>query len=468
MQSRMIAMALLLLVSVHAPGIWAQASPLSIEDAVAMALEKDPSVKSSSWDWLSASAKAEAAGWRMLPSLSFAAGYQKLSDLPPASLEIANPFAPAGPPLDFSFPPSLTNLYSFSLNMQYPVFAGFRIREAAALAQLQAQGKRMTLEMVKRSLVFEVRRAYWEAVRATNNVQTLQKNLELMKVNSELAARQVSQGIATRADQLAADTRYIQADLDLGDAVSLQKRSYLVLASLVGTAADTLTLSADPMDGELPFTLATHPEDRVPPVVGETLDENALISAAMERRPETRSSAISLQLAQHNVSLAQAGLYPTLTLTGNYTLADPNSRVPFQSDPAAFTGTWSLGVQLSYDISGIPAGLAESDAQSQAVRKAESDAQKQANTVVLDVKTCILNLQRARRDLALIRGMIEQSRENVRVTQQRLEAGTANTLDVLTAQFNLLRAGFSVTNKEIDAQIASADLARAISLDEIE
>jgi hypothetical protein len=38
---------------------------------------------------------------------------------------------------------------------------------------------------------------------------------------------------------------------------------------------------------------------------------------------------------------------------------------------------------------------------------------------------------------------------------------------VLTAQFNLLRANFAVTNRQIDAQIATADLARAIALDQV-
>ena len=456
---RILAASIMVLTAGLAPSLWAQASPLSLADAVTMALQNDPSVQSSSWDWLAASAKADAARWRQMPSFSLSAGYQRLSDMPATTLEV--------PPYSFKLPASLTNAFTFAVNMQYQVFAGFRIREAAALADLQAQSKLVGIEMVKRSLMFEVRRAYWEAVRATRNRQTLQKNLELMKSSSLITAQQVAQGTATRADQLAADMRYNQADLDLGDAASLQNRAYLTLASLAGNASIALSLSPQPLDAPPPLALTSQPGDPVESGVGQPLEENDLVSKALARRPETRVSSLAIQMAEHGIKQAQAGLYPTVTLMGNYTLADPNQRVPFQTDPNAFTGTWALGLQLSYELGGLPANLAEVTGQAQALKKTQADAEKQRRTVVLDVRACIISLERARRDLTLTQGNVEQAAENLRVAQQRLSAGTANDLDVLTAQFNLLRANFAVTNREIDAQIASADLARAIALDQV-
>ncbi|HUJ75357.1 MAG TPA: TolC family protein, partial [bacterium] len=364
-------------------------------------------------------------------------------------------------------PASLDNVTTFALNMQYPVFAGFRIREAIALSRLQSESKLVGIEMVKRSLMFEVRRAYWEAVRATRNRQTLQKNLELMKAGRQLTAHQVAQGTATRADQLAADLRYNQADLDLGDAASQQARAFLVLESLIGNTPAPLALSPQPSDTPAPFTLTTQPADAVMPGVGQALEEKDLVSRALAGRPETRASSLSIQMAEHGIKQAQASLYPTVTLLGNYTVADPNQRVPFQTDPTIFTGTWALGLQLSYDIGGLPSNLAECQAQEQALRKTRADAEKQGNAVILDARTCIINLERARRDFTLTQGTVDQAVENLRVAQQRLSAGTANDLDVLTAQFNLLKTGFAVTNRQIDVQIASADLARAIALDPV-
>ena len=145
-------------------------------------MENDPGVQSSSWDWLTASAKADAAKWHLLPAVSLGAGYQKLSDLPAESLTMANPFYPLGPTqINFAFPASLTDYWALTANVQYTVFAGFRVREALALAQLQADSKLVGIEMVKRALIFEVRRAYWEAARSAREPRPARISLPRMR-----------------------------------------------------------------------------------------------------------------------------------------------------------------------------------------------------------------------------------------------------------------------------------------------
>ncbi len=444
-----------------AQAAWGQGPSLSLQDAVKAAMERDPGIQSAEMDWLSATAKAEAANWRRLPSASLTAGYTRLSELPSAStnIQVGTQTVP------FSLPSGLLDMYTFGLNVQYPVFAGFRLREAAEIAQLQAQGKQVGVETVKRALLFEVRRAYWEAVRATQNIRILQKNLELSAENRRITDQQFAQGAATIADKLTADLRQTQADMDLGDALIMQKRAFLVLATLVGDDGLAAGISAE--DAPPPLTLTTGPWDEGQPSFADSLDENALVSDAMAGRPETRAMEISVRAARHSIALSQAPLYPTLALTGNYTLANPNSRVFFQTE-SQFTGTWALGIQLSYDLGGIPANLSERSASIQAAEKAASDAEKQRNAVTQDVRACILSLKRARRDLELTRAMVEQAGENARVARQRLGAGRANDLDVSTADLGVSRADFSVTNREIDVQIASADLARAVAKDVIQ
>jgi outer membrane protein len=443
----------------------AQERTLSIAEAAEQALKKNPGVESADWDWLSARAKVEAASFRLFPSLSLTASYERLSELPPASISLPSPLGTGT--ISFEFPASLTNVFALSVNLQYPVFAGFRLREALSIARLAAHGKLSALEMVKRSLLFEVRRSYWEALRTDYNVRTLQRNLGLMESNYQLLSDQAASGAATEADLLAADARRKQAEIDLGGAVVMQKQAYLLLASQIGWDVAGLGLSTDPSDTALPFTLSTGPEETVLPRLSGTLDEKQLIDLALVRRPETRASALSVETAERSASLAASGFYPTVTITGNYTLADPNQRVAFQTDPWKFTGTWSLGVQMGYDLGGLPANIEENKAQTLGVKKIRADAAKQENAIVLDVRTCVLNLARARSDLDLIQEMVAQAQENARVVRQRYEAGTVNEVDKLSADLALLRAQFAVVNKQIDVQIATADLARATALEDL-
>ena len=203
------------------------------------------------------------------------------------------------------------------------------------------------------------------------------------------------------------------------------------------------------------------------PGINGGLDERTLIQTALARRPEARSSALAQQAAEHSAKLAASALYPTVAITGNLTVADPNPRVAFQTDPWQFTDTWSLGVQMSYDIGGIPANLQEKKAQQLAVSKNQAEASNLRNQIVLDVRSCILSLNAARTELQLVKEMVVQAQENARVARQRYEAGTLNEVGKLGEELALLRAQFAVINKQIDVQIASADLLRATALEEL-
>ena len=122
---------------------------------------------------------------------------------------------------------------------------------------------------------------------------------------------------------------------------------------------------------------------------------------------------------------------------------------------------------VNYDIGGVPAALDDIKAQTLAASKAKSDEVRQRNAVVMDVENCIVNLERAVRDLGSIQSMVAQAQENLRVVQGRVAAGTAKDIDLSSSKFDLLRMNFAVTNKRIDVLIAQADLARATASEEL-
>jgi outer membrane protein TolC len=446
----------------------AEPKALSPEDVTSAALAGDPRVESARWDELSAQQKAKEAELRKLPSLSLSAGYTRLSDLsiPLSSLlGSASNLIPAKyvTMIDNWNLHSLDNEFSLGANMQYPVFAGFRLQESAKLAHLQAEGKGIATEMIRRSIVFEAQRAYWEAKRATKNVAMLKESLDLATQDLDLASKQVAQGTAMKADLLSAQMRADQAQMDLDAGVSAQRRAFWNLAALVEpTTGSESSPTADPTP-EVDYSLTSEPQP-VPDGRFTTLDEAVLIRQALNNRPETRASALSAVAAEVGRKIAEAPLYPTLSISGSYLYADPNPRELFQSDPTLFTGTWSLGVALTYDLGGLPANLAERGAQVDAVKKSQADDSRQRENVILDLRTCLQSFLQVRKDYGLVSGMIDQAKENERVIEQKVAAGTASDLDLLTAHLSRLKVEFSITNKLIDEQIAAADLERAAAL----
>jgi outer membrane protein TolC len=436
----------------------AQAVPssLSIDEAVAAALAGDPGVISARLDALSSKAKADQAAWSRYPSLSASASLQYLGEQSATSLALG--------PMTVEMPAGLNHSVNLGLSLQYPVFTGFRVRESIAIAALQAQGKALAQEQAKRALAFDARRAYWEAVRATYNVGTLRKSLELAGKSAELATRQLGQGVATRADQLAAQMRLEQATEDLGDARSLQKRAFLALASLAGMDVSSLGIATAAQDGAPPFELSTEPDATA--LSDAPLSEASLVSEALARRPETRTAELARKLSEHAIALSRAALYPTVAIVGSGSLADPNPRALVQEEK--FSASGSIGLSVTYNVGAIPAALEDIKAQTLGSQKAASDERRQRNAIVMDVLNCIVALERTRRDLASTEAMVEQARENLRVVQGRVAAGTAKEFDRSASEFDLTRMLFAVTNRRIDALIAQADLERATASEELE
>lgn len=446
------------------PSLPAQTPDLSVDDAVKQALKNNNGIQSAVEDANASVEAAAAAKLRLLPSLSLSAGYTKLSDLGQQTLDI--PFGQTKIPV--TFPAAPTNAYSFGASLRYPVFAGFRLTQAAKIADLQTLTKQASLRMVREAIAFEVRRAYWETVRAAADVALLRKSWEVTKALVQEVRDEVNLGLATESDRLSAEERQTQAAIALGNASSFEAQALLALASLTGndTAARKVMAGALAADSgaevALPYRLTSSPADLPRYRNTSPIDLPALLSQAMGNRGDLRAAGLGVRIAVSAKRIAAAGLYPTVAAIGDYTYANPNQRVfPPTGD---FTGTWDVGVQLSFDIGGLPATAAKTRAAESTVRAAELQRNKQEQAVVLDVQKTALALKRARENLDLIRSSVEQTKENVRVVTQKFDNGAAKHTDVLEAELSLLKAQFGVTNGEIGVQIAAADLARAASM----
>lgn len=453
---------LLLLSLLILTGADARQVSISVGDAVRLALASDTRVESSLLDMTASRARVVEAMRNRYPSLTIRGGYTRLShvtssiSLGPTSMDIN----------------SQDDNFNLSANLQYPVFAGFRLREAVKLAKLQAKGKEVSSAITKNAVVFETRRAYWEAVRTNYNVNMLRENLTLMNKRRDLMKEKLSQGTVLQADFLSASMRSDQAEMDLGNAVSFQKKAFLNLETLLYSPEQVKAYlsTIDTGSASFPFKLVSKPEDPALPKQSKTelsgkIDESALIREALRKRSETRAASLAVDMARTGIEMAKAPLYPTLAVTGNYTYANPNQRVLFQSNPA-FTGTWSLGISLSYNIGSIPAELSELAAKNSELRKSIAGKDRQEKLVIQDVRRSLLSYTQARKDMELVSGMLNQAIENERVTSQRVKTGMASNLDLLRASIARLRSEFSIVNKQIDLQIAAADLCRAAALTE--
>ena len=197
-----------------------------------------------------------------------------------------------------------TSSTSFSLGASIPLFTGFQIPNQIKMNQLNLEAATADLEKAKNDIRMLVAQAY---------VQILY-NQEI----AEVAHRQ----IAIDSMQVAR----LQAMVDNGKASGAQlsqQQATLAGSQLTATQADnTLALSVLTLTQllELPtpdgFSVARPDTTSLNGDAVAAVSPDAVYAEALGLKPEILAQQLRLRSASHNIKMAQAGYYPTLSLSG--------------------------------------------------------------------------------------------------------------------------------------------------------
>jgi len=129
---------------------------------------------------------------------------------------------------------------------------------------------------------------------------------------------------------------------------------------------------------------------------------------------------------------------------------------------AEWRDTWAVGVGVSitaFDGGRTSAATARAKAQADAVSRQLADLEQR---VRFDVTSRALDLETARASVGVAARNVEAARENLRVSQDRYQAGVSPSSDRLDAETRLLRAGLDETLARTQVRVARAALEHAL------
>jgi NodT family efflux transporter outer membrane factor (OMF) lipoprotein len=313
-----------------------------------------------------------------------------------------------------SIPPNTFNLYNASVNVSYQIdVAGGARRELEAL-QAGVDFQRLQVEATYLSLTANVATTAFreaslrEQIRATREISEAQDNqLRLAEQQFRLGAISGSDLLGQKAQ--AAQTRAVLPPLEraLG-----QTRNQL--AVLIGK------LPADAKLPELDFS-----NFRLPAELPLTIP-----SELLRQRPDVRQAEAILRQTNARIGVAEALMFPQLTLTGSFGTAALNSGDLFNPS----TQLWNIGANLLQPI--FHAGQLR--AQKRGAEAAYDQAFAQYRQAVLvafqDVADVLLALEYDAKALKAQAEAEAASRESLEVTQQQLKFGAASYLALFNAQ----------------------------------
>jgi len=440
----------LILLLAGAAGMLRAQDGLTLEECLGSARERNRSLTAAMLSVKEAEAQLQEARARRLPSLTIGTSYSRLSPENPAGVTVALPPPVGTRTIDLADSP--TEAIGLQLDLQYPLFAGFRVSEGIELARLRSDVKLKEYELRGDDLAFEILRLFWETVRARDMLAAIDKNLELVKIHAEEVRRFAAAGLAVREDALKVEMRTARTELLRIEAESGYELALLRLKTAAGIPRERQVRPEPPRDWNRRAAEATAgPRDSV---------LQALIGKAFSARREFSIAGSLVRMRESAKKIAEADYYPSILVTGNYTYAKPNGRI--FPPPSGFEDTWQVGVAARIDIGGFP-GTAARTAQASALEdSARNDYEALRERIVMEVTERYLGLKKAEQSAEVARTMKAQAEESLKTAEEKFKNGLAKSSDVLEEQNNLLQAELAVTGSTIDRIVAEAALKRAV------
>ncbi len=306
------------------------------------------------------------------------------------------------------------------------------------------------LQQKIRDKVFQVKEAYYHALKTKKLIEVNRENVKLNEQQLHRARRYFEAGIRTRIDVTDARVNLISARLALQNAHYEYRRARIRLAAAVGI---------DPYGGayelEAPQIDTARLYESLPDV---NQSFAALEGFAYAHRYTLKTYREQVKSAREKVVAARAGYFPGLYARGDYTLNDLNDElqlfIPKEQWNAAIALKWNLfeGFKTEAKTEEYRALRLKNEA-------LYSDAKLKIRQEIADAQVLLL---KTRDSVKLSQSLAEAAREKFVQAQKRYEHGLSDYIELQQARQGYIDASANLVTNYYDFYIALARRDKAI------
>lgn len=333
------------------------------------------------------------------------------------------------------------HIFVGSIGFTQPIYMGGKIRELNKLAKYGQNLAQINTEKVMTDLLLEVDEAYWRVVSVESKVALSVQYYHLISnVDNDMQSL-IGQGFATKADALKVKVKLNEAELAMTRAQDGLHLSRMALNQLCGF----------PLEEE--YTLA-----QTDASVDLPQSESIPVEEALALRPEIRSLKELEKVAHANTKLAYSRFMPTIGLSANYIMTNPNV---FNGFSNKFSGMMNFGI-----VATMP--LFHFGERSHLLKVAKSQAriagwqiEEAEEKIELQITQSSFRVEESRKKQQVTLRHIENAEENLRLSQEGFNEGVISSTDLLAAQSAWLAAQSDHIDANIDVRLCRLYLEKA-------
>lgn len=389
-------------------------SPLTLQQAVAIALEKNPQRKAALAD-----TKAAAAGWRearsfLLPRVTFSETATRGNDpvFVFGSKLRQQRFTTGDFALNLLNTPTPFNNYTTRFGGTWNLFDSFASWRGIRRAELGKEAAAHQLERADQEIIFGVVNSYFGVLLAKKELEVAEQSVKTAQAILDRSKTRFESGVVVESDLLSAQVRLAARKQEL---IRAQNNLSLARAGLGRAMGISTDRQIEPMEA-----LA---ERSLPQKSLEELEKQAL-----EKRPDLQRIRSEESAQQQNVAIAKSSFGPRVNAFADWEADNPT----FVSGGGG--NNWIAGIEVQVDL--FQGGARRAKLQHEKAEQEKVAALKDAarDAIRLEVRRAYYDLDAARQQVEVAKTAIAQAQESLRITQNRYESGVSTMTDLLSAE----------------------------------
>ena len=411
--------------------------PLSLREAVHVALENNKSIAAATAGEHAAGARVTEARSNYLPRLNYSESVTR-SDNPVfvfSSLLTQHQFSERNFAIGALNQPDALSNFQSQLSLDQVVYDGGQTRHAMRSAQLMASVSGEAGRRTQQEVIAGVIRAYSVVVLSAENLAAAKDAVYSVEADLKRAEAVHAVGMSTDVDGLSirvhlAAVREQQlrrsADLDVARAA---------LNEELGQPLDTTYVLATTLT-------PTAPAER-------SLDEYE--RAAIEHRPEAQQAKLATSLAETQASAARSALWPQVGVHA----AIEQDRQQITSKTG---NNWLASVSFRWNLFNGFGDKARIEESQHLLRRSQAEEDRAGSSIRMQVRRAWADLRAAGQRIEVARAAVDEAQESLRITQNRYAAGLSNVTDLLRNETAVLEAKTRYSAAVNDQRVAAAAL----------
>ena len=391
-----------------------QLYPLTLQQAVNVALEKNPERKAALADTKAASADVKEARSFLLPHATFSETAtigndpvyvfgsklrQQRFTTADFALNVLNTPDPFG-----NFATRLGGTWNLfdSLASWRKVNRAERVKDAAG----------HQLERTDQEVIFRVVDSYYNVLLAKKQLDVAGQAMKTAQAILDRSKDRFESGVAVESDYLSSQVRLATRRQELIRAQNNMALAMAQLSTSMGISADT---EFDPVE-----VLA---EKNLP---ATSLDD--LEKQAVGRRPDLNRIRSEEEAQQQSVSIAKASFGPRVNAFGGWEADNPTLLA------GGGGNSWLAGIEVQFDLFEGGAKRARLSHERALEEKVSAVKEMATDAVRLEVRRAYYDLDAARQQVDVARATIAEAQESLRINQDRYDSGLSTITDLLAAE----------------------------------